>query len=341
MVFTLFFYSIQPLFRLALGITQSMKKIILLFIVLFSAMSEYAQPGIVAVNMPVHSSPDNADIISGNISDWVDNIEATTASPDSSGPYALIAGGSKGIGYGMAEALAKRGYNLILVARGMDTLIKAKNILESAYHIHVDILAYDLSKEETAGDIAKWCTKRNIHLKMLCNVAGMGGSNDYLSLPLDSLRYMTRLNVESCMALTLTLLPLLEKNAPSSVLNVASMAGLAPIPAKNLYSATKSAVVFFSYSLRYQLKKKHISVSCLCPGPVFTRPEIIKTTKEKLGWFGMKMALGPHKVGEVAVHKTLKKRMIIVPGTLARITSDILRVLPRRISASLYNKVGS
>lgn len=265
--------------------------------------------------------------------------EIPAASSDTTVPYALIAGGSKGIGYGIAEALAKRKYNLILIARGRDSLIAAKNRLESAYGIHAEILVYDLAKEESATAIASWCIERNIHLKVLCNVAGLGGSNDYLSLPLDSLRYMVRLNVESCMALSLLLLPLLEKNAPAYILNVASMAGFAPIPAKNMYSATKSAVIFFSYSLRYQLKKKHISVSCLSPGPVFTKPEIIKDTKEKLGWFGMQMALDPHKVGEVAIRKTLKGRLMIVPGKLAKLSSIVIRVLPRRWVAAFYSRV--
>jgi uncharacterized protein len=259
---------------------------------------------------------------------------------DSTKPYALVAGGSKGIGYGISEALAKRGYNLIIIARHLDTLQEAKHKLETAYHVHVEILAIDLSFDTAAGEIAKWCLDRNIRLKVLCNVAGLGGANDYLSYPLDSLRYMVRLNVESCMALSLTLMPLLEKNAPSYILNVASMAGLAPIPIKNMYSATKSAVVFFSYSLRYQLKDKHISVSCLCPGPVYTKPEIVKDTKEKLGWFGNKMALDPHTVGEVAVRKTFKKRLIIVPGTLAKISSIVIRFLPRRWVVSLYGQAG-
>lgn len=260
--------------------------------------------------------------------------------PDSSKPYALVAGGSKGIGYGISEALAKRGYNLIMIARHLDTLQAAKNKLEAKYPIHVEILAIDLSFDSSAYVIAKWCTDRNIHLKVLCNVAGLGGANDYLSFPLDSLRYMVRLNIESCMALSLTLLPLLEKNAPSYILNVASMAGFAPIPVKNMYSATKSAVVFFSYSLRYQLKEKHISVSCLCPGPVFTKPEIVKDTKAKLGWFGMKMALDPGTVGEVAIKKTFKNKLIIVPGTLAKISSDIIRFLPRSWVVGLYGKAG-
>ena len=259
---------------------------------------------------------------------------------DTTKPYALIAGGSKGIGYGIAVALAKRDYNLILIARHLDTLLAAKHKLESAYPIHVEILAIDLSFDNSADEIAKWCKGKNIHLKVLCNVAGLGGANDYLSFPLDSLRYMVRLNIESCMALSLTLLPLLEKNAPSYILNVASMAGFAPIPVKNMYSATKSAVVFFSYSLRYQLKDKHISVSCLCPGPVFTKPEIVKDTKEKLGWFGMKMALDPGTVGEAAVKKTFKKKLIIVPGTLASISASVIRFLPRRWVVSLYGSAG-
>jgi uncharacterized protein len=261
-------------------------------------------------------------------------------SPQDSMPYALVAGGSKGIGYAIAEALGKRKYNLVLVARGMDTLLAAKQKLETAYGVRVEVLSYDLSKDESAPAIGKWCTERNLELKMLCNVAGIGGTADYLSLPLDSLRYMVRLNVESGMAMCLTLLPLLEKNAPSYILNVASMAGFAPIPVKNLYSATKSAVISFSYALRYQLKKKGISVSCLAPGPVYTKPSIEKDTKEKLGWFGNQLSVKPQRVGEVAVKRTLKKRMMIVPGTLANIMSGVLRILPKRLTTSIYGKAG-
>ncbi|MGZ5135118.1 MAG: SDR family NAD(P)-dependent oxidoreductase [Flavitalea sp.] len=255
-------------------------------------------------------------------------------------PYALVAGGSKGIGYAIAEALARRDYNLVLIARNLDTLVAAKTKLESIYPIQVHVLSFDLSREESATQIAQWCKDRNLRLKMLCNVAGLGGAEDYLSLSLDSLRYMVRLNVESCMALSLTLLPLLEKNAPSYILNVASMAGFAPIPAKNLYSATKSAVIFFSYSLRYQLKRKNISVSCLNPGPVFTKPGIVKETREKLGWIGMKMAVKPAKVGEIAVQETLNGKLIIVPGTGAKLMSIIIRALPRRFVVRIYDQVG-
>jgi len=271
-----------------------------------------------------------------------DSLEVSASSfhAKDSLPYALVAGGSKGIGYAIASALARRNYNLILVARHYDSLFAAKVKLESLYPIHVEILTYDLSLEESADKIAKWCIDRNIPLKILCNVAGLGGEKDYLTLPLNTLRYMVNLNVESCMAMSLTLLPLLEKNAPSYILNVASMAGFAPIPSKNMYSATKAAVIYFSYGLRYQLKRKKISVSCLAPGPVFTKPSIEETTRKKLGWFGMQMAVPPKKVGEIAVRKTLKKKLIIVPGTLAKISATVIRTLPRRWVTGMYNGLG-
>ncbi|HOZ50456.1 MAG TPA: SDR family NAD(P)-dependent oxidoreductase [Chitinophagaceae bacterium] len=260
---------------------------------------------------------------------------------NTSNPYALVAGGSKGIGYAIAKALAKRNFNLILIARNEKDLQIAKQSLESLYPIHVETISKDLSIETSATEIANWCIENNIQLKVLCNVAGLGGINDYLSIPLDTVQYMVRLNVQSCMALSLTLLPLLQKNSPSYILNVASMAAFAPISQKNVYSATKSAVLYFSYSLRYQLKKNNISVSCLCPGPVFTKPSIEKDTKAKLGKFGQKMAVPVLTVGEIAINDLLKGKMIIVPGTLPKIVAAFTRFLPRRWMASIYTKLDS
>jgi len=317
-----------------------MKKLSLQLVAFFSLFNANAQSGTLTKNILLDAMFDSNIPLAGYVSELSNNSNELKIDSSNSAPYALVAGGSKGIGYAIAEALAKRKYNLILIARHADSLIAAKNKLESAYQVHVEILVHDLALEESAVEIAQWCIERDIPLKLLFNVAGFGGTQDYLSLPLDTLRYMVRLNVESAITLTYALLPLLEKNAPSYILNVASMAGFAPIPVKNIYSATKSAVIFFSYSLRYQLRDRGISVSCLSPGPVFTKPEIVKDTKDKLGWFGMKMAVPPKRVGEIAVRKTLKKRMMIVPGTLATITAFIIRILPRRVIVSIYDKVG-
>ena len=75
-----------------------------------------------------------------------------------------------------------------------------------------------------------------------------------------------------------------------------------------MYSATKSSVIFFSYASRFQLKDKNISVSCLAPGPVYTKPQTENETEKQLGWFGSRMALSPKRVGEIAVRQTLNKK---------------------------------
>ena len=250
--------------------------------------------------------------------------------------FAIVAGGSKGIGYAVAAALAKRRYNLVLVGRDPIALVEGKNSLESLYKIEVKTIELDLGLPEAADIIAAWCHEKKIALNVLCNAAGLGGKRDYLSLPPDVLRNMISINLTSQMALCLSLLPFLEKNTPSYILNVSSMAGFSPIPEKNLYSATKAAVIYFSYSLRYQLKKKNISVSCLCPGPVFTKPEIKQDTIDKLGWFGKVMAVSPDKVGELAVQNTLRKKMIIIPGVLPKIVTVLLRMLPIGLTTYLY-----
>ena len=252
-------------------------------------------------------------------------------------PWALISGGSKGIGYAIAAALARRNYDLVLIARNGEELTSAKNKLESAFPIQVETLVLDMSKEDSPAIIESWCTKKNLRLKMLCNVSGIGGSADYLSNSLKDSLYMLRLNTEPAVSLVYYLLPLLKKNQPAFILNVSSIAGFAPISIKNIYSATKSAMIFFSYSLRYQLQKENISVSCLCPGPVFTKLSVEKETIEKLGWFGKRMAVAPDKLGEIAIDRTLKKDIIIVPGFLAKAVSILIRSLPMRWIAYLYN----
>lgn len=253
--------------------------------------------------------------------------------------YALITGGSKGIGYAIAEALAKRKYDLVLIARHQNTLEIAKEKLETKYGVKVSILIRDLSKEDSAEEVTAYCLKNNISLNTLCNVAGIGGTADFLNSSLEEMQFMIRLNIQAGMALTLQLLPLLQKNTPAFILNVASLAAFAPIPTKNIYSATKSAVLYFSYSLRYQLTKQDISVSTLCPGPVFTKPEIEKATIEKMGWFGKMMAVPPARVGEIAVRGLLNKKLIIIPGVLSKIMSGVLRILPRRLVTYIYSRL--
>jgi uncharacterized protein len=183
-----------------------------------------------------------------------------------------------------------------------------------------------------------------ININILCNAAGIGGAKDFPDLSPDELRNMARVNLESMVITTSLFIPLLKKAAPSYILNVGSMAGLSPIPIKSVYAATKSAIISFSHSLKYILKPYNISVSCLCPGPVFTKPSIEKETIEKMGWIGMKMAIKSERVGDSAIRQMLNNKMIIIPGKLATLLSIIIRILPKSFIAGIIyrrNKKGN
>ncbi len=244
--------------------------------------------------------------------------------------WALIAGGSKGIGFSIAESLAKRSYNLVLVARNQEDLVFAKENLEKKFSISIEIFPCDLALADTANKISEWCATRDLEINILCNAAGMGGSKDFPDLPQNDLRSMIRLNLESAVTLTSSMFHILKKNAPSYIMNIGSMAGFAPIPIKSVYASTKSALHSFSHSLKYLLESENISVSCLCPGPVFTKPSIEEETIYQLGWLGRHMSLRPEVVGELAVRGMFAHKMIIIPGKLATLISCLLRILPDR-----------
>ena len=254
--------------------------------------------------------------------------------------WAFIAGGSKGIGLAMAEALARRGFHLILAARNEEDLRKAKALLETRHGIQSEICSVDLSLAGATKKVSEWCKSKTGELKVFCYAAGLGGSRDFPLLDTDALQTMISLNLQAAVLVCQELLPLLKNARPSHILLTASMAGFAPIPAKNVYSSTKTALLTFSYSLNQQLKNDGISVSCLCPGPVFTKPAIEKETLRQLGWMGRQMAVPPDEVGEYAIKEMLRGKLVIIPGWLNRLLSHFLRFMPRRSLAWIYHRFG-
>lgn len=245
--------------------------------------------------------------------------------------WVLITGGSKGIGFSLAESFASRMYNIILVARDQQQLEESKRKLESKFLIQVEILSCDLGDSASPQTIYDFCSVRKLEITVLCNVAGLGGTGDFPDMPSDKMREMIRLNLESAILLTQVFLPVLRSTKPSFILHVASMAGFGPLTIKSVYSSTKSALISFCYSLKYLLKDDQISVSCLCPGPVFTKPSIENETIKQLGWFGKRMAVSPADLGEYAVRCLLNGKLIIVPGKMASFVAVLIKSLPKRM----------
>ena len=249
---------------------------------------------------------------------------------------ALVTGGSKGIGAAIAEALAKRKVDLLLVARNEKDLADIKLRLEQEYKISALTFSSDFTKDGAGEKLSRWVTESGKELNIFCHVAGMGGARDFRELSFEEIRSMVRANFEFGVELCWRLIPTLKRNAPSHILLVGSMAGFAPIPQKAIYSASKSALYFFSRSLRRMLMENKVSVSCLCPGPIFTKSSIKDETIKQLGRTGQWMALAADQVGDFAVSQMLKGKMLIIPGRLNRFISIFMRILPQRLLVNLF-----
>jgi uncharacterized protein len=175
----------------------------------------------------------------------------------------LITGGSKGIGLAIADRFAQQGTDLVLVAREKDALMRASEQLRERYPIQVVAISADLTKRAAPGHIHKELAAKGITITGLVNNAGIGHKGPLNDTPVQSL---LALNVDALTAMTKTFLPDIERSS-GFVINVASVAGLVPIPQMSVYAASKAYVVSFSESLSFETDAR---VLCICPGPVDT-----------------------------------------------------------------------
>lgn len=185
-------------------------------------------------------------------------------------PYALITGASQGIGKSLAIELAKRSYNLLLVARSTEKLELLKKELHVSYRIEVDFLTLDLAQQGAADILFNWCQSLRVPIQILVNNAGFGLWGAFDTLPIQEQEQMIDLNVRNLTSITYRFISLLEKNDQSYLLQVASTAAYQAVPTLAVYAASKAYVLSFTRAIRHELKSKNISVTCLCPGPTET-----------------------------------------------------------------------
>ncbi len=253
--------------------------------------------------------------------------------------YALITGASKGIGRSLAVSLARRKYNLLLVARSANDLAGLSAKLTAEYAVQVQYLALDLTLPDAALQVRDWCRQQQFKVSLLINNAGYGVWGYFDELPLEEQANMLQLNMELPVALTWHMIPLLKEHPKAYILNVSSTAAYQAVPTLSLYAASKSFMLTFSRGLRHELKRSGIVVSCLCPGPVNTsfieraRMEAIKATAEKYG-------MTPELVAEKALKGLFAGKAEIIPGALNVISATATRLLPKalieNIAAGLY-----
>ena len=243
--------------------------------------------------------------------------------------YALITGASKGIGRAIAEELAVRGHNLLLVARSGNLLQQVAGEITSRYKVRVEVLALDLSASDAPQRVHQWCADRQYAVKILVNNAGYGLSGPFEKYTLAEHLNMMQLNMSTLVSLTSLFLPDLRRQPRSYILNIASSAAYQAVPKLSLYAATKGFVLSFSRGLHQELQGSPVSVTAVSPGATDTD----FPNRAQLGEKGKKAAarlnMTPAAVAAIAVKAMLAGKAEVITGMVNKLGAAMAWLLPK------------
>jgi len=181
---------------------------------------------------------------------------------------ALITGASTGIGAVYADRLAKRGYDLILVARNRERLAESAARLKSTGR-RIETIVADLTQREDVQRIADRLST-DPAITALVNNAGLGSARKLLDEKIDDLESMIYLNVTALTRLALAAMPSFVARRKGLLINIASVVALAPDLLNGTYSGTKAYVVNFTRALKNEVQGMGVTVQAVLPGATAT-----------------------------------------------------------------------
>ena len=233
----------------------------------------------------------------------------------------LITGASSGIGRDMAKEFAKKGYELVLVARNEEKLKE----LQKELNTKSTIILKDLSIPENCKNLYEEAKDIDI----LVNNAGFGEFGDFCESNLEKEINMINTNIIAVHILTKLYLKDMCKKNSGKILNVASIAGVMPGPLMASYYASKAYVVRLTEAIREELNKKKskVQVSVLMPGPVKTNFNNVAGVRFQTNY------LTSEYVARYTVNKFLSGKFYIVPGFSIKCTKFFAKITPNKILA--------
>lgn len=192
-----------------------------------------------------------------------------TASTNSLKGTALVTGASSGIGAVYADRLARRGFDLILVARNRERLeaLAAKLVRETGRK--VEVLPADLTNRQDIAQVEAALRTRG-DITMLVNNAGFGAAAPLLASDVDKMEEMIALNVSVLTRLTYAAVPGFVERGTGTLVNIASIVAISPETLNGVYGGSKAFVLALSQSLQHELKDKGVRVQAVLPGATAT-----------------------------------------------------------------------
>jgi short-subunit dehydrogenase len=253
--------------------------------------------------------------------------------PSPAADTALVTGASAGIGRALATEFARRGHDLVLVARRAERLRSMAEAFEADYGADAAVVPMDLSDRAAPDRLFETLDDRGIELDVLVNNVGVGAHGRFGGGDLDEQRTQLRLNVEVLVELTHRFLDGRERG---KVLNVGSLAGFTPGPLMAGYYASKAYVNSFSEALAAEHADDEIDVTVVCPGPVDT--EFQKRAGMGRSTVGAVFSHTPAAVASAAYEGLYDGKVVVIPGIPMTLLYLLLLCTPRglRRRATLF-----
>lgn len=182
---------------------------------------------------------------------------------------ALVTGASAGIGAVYADRLARRGHDLILVARDVAKLNAVADHLRATTGRAVEVLAADLAVKEDVRRVEQRL-QSDERIAVLVNNAGVGATQALVDSDPDRLDDMIQVNVTALTRLTRAVAPGMVRRGKGAVINIASIVAVAPERLNGTYGGSKAFVLAFTQSLHHELGAHGIQVQAVLPGATST-----------------------------------------------------------------------
>lgn len=257
--------------------------------------------------------------------------------------FALITGASSGIGLALAEGLARRGHNLLLVARERPALESIAYELSQRFAVQTLFRVCDLGQPLQLTGLLHELEQGALHIDMLINNAGFATFGPYLEQDWRREQALIEVNVLASARLCHALGRHMQQRGGGQILNVASLAAFLPGPWMTSYHASKAYLLHFSEGLREELAPHGVKVSVLCPGPTHTG-FFRKAGMTASQVVDSKFILSAETVAQHALQALEKNRAIIIPGWRNRLASQLPRLTPRwllrRVAARVNRILG-
>jgi uncharacterized protein len=224
---------------------------------------------------------------------------------------ALVTGASSGIGATYADRLAKRGYDLLLVARDTTRLNALAEKLSAEQGIKVDVLPADLTRREDVRKVEQRL-RDDKSISLLVNNAGIGPKGTLLEDNIDYLETMIELNVVAANRLAVAAAQVFAERGKGALINIASVVAFIPERFNGTYSATKAFVLNLTHALHAEAGPKGVKVQAVLPG--LTRTEIFERAGGSFDRFPPSMVMDVTDMVDAALAGFDQGEVITIPS---------------------------